>query len=78
MSSSRDEQFLRHLQQFCQCLLCRRQRAKSGRNCWRTALLVLFLFFVLAPYHALTSQPGDIERPQIAFHQFIANGDKRS
>src|SRR6266702_4575985 len=82
MSTCRDEQFLGHLQQCCQRVLCRRQRAKSGRNGWHTDFPVLFfvliLFFVKALYHELSGQPDDIQRPQIAFHQLIAHGDERS
>ncbi len=66
MVSCRDKQFLGHLQQFCQRVLCRRQPVKAGRNGWHSDFIVLF--FVLALDHALSGQPDDIQGPQIALH----------
>src|SRR5260370_313626 len=47
MSGCREEQFLRHLQQFCQRLLSRRQPAKSGWNGWHTDFIILFAVFII-------------------------------
>ncbi len=47
MSGGREEQFLRHLQQFCQRLLSRRQPAKSRRNGWHTDFIILFAVFII-------------------------------
>src|SRR5579859_1957027 len=76
VTGCRHEQFFWHAKQCCQFLLRPAQIAHARWYCWH--INFIFLLFIVATHHFLSGQPDNIQRSQVASHQFFTNGNERS